>query len=217
MRADAKSLLVSPMLADYPEHVPGGWTLFFEGHYFAIHEMYGQLEVGVVPLQHRDQWVFRENNGGPTLMVGYTRKRNVFAKLFRRPGKIDKVMMLQKDRFNLNGDGLNYEVPEAFIDSANATKWDDSIYKALGGTDCQPEPDAEPISGRGFAGHRQYFVLNSEHEGTSAVAVQLTEQEIAKIADVDWLVLMTWQDAVRNTRDASSGMALARFVADFVG
>jgi hypothetical protein len=45
-------------------------------------------------------------------------------------------------------------------------------------------------------------------------AFKLTQEQVQAVSDSDKLQLMPWRDAIRITRDALSGMAIARFVAE---
>jgi hypothetical protein len=216
-RHSSKLLVDGGILTDYPPHTEGlisTWEV--NGHVYGVHSSgCYQVEIGVVPRESRDTLAIREAHGGRPLMVGYTRKRGLFARLLRRPGKLDRILLVQKDRYNLKGGELDYEIPEAFIGTDGTPKWDTVIYRGLTGTDFQPEADFEILSGRNFVGHRDYFVLLDEKDGAYVVAVELTEEQVKNTDNVDWLVLMTWQQAVNTTRDARSGMPIARLVANF--
>lgn len=193
-------LLVEPMLADYPADVTPGWTHRNEGHHIVVNSRFGQLEVGMVPGASWDQWLFRENNGGGSLVIGY----------IRQDGQL-KVMMLKAPRFNLVGDGDDYELPGGFVDDGE-TKLVTAIREMLEETDQLANP--EPVQGRGYVGNRAFFQLAGEDEGTSVFAFELSDEQVDAIDGSDKLQLMRWQDAIRTTRDALSGMAIARLVAD---
>ena len=200
------TLLVEPMLADYPAGVTPGWTHRNEGHHFVVNSRFGQLEVGMVPGASWDQWLFHENHGGGSLMIAYTRKRRLF-----KQDEV-KLMMLRADRFNLVGEFGDYELPGGFSEGGE-TKVVTAIRETLEETDQLSYP--VPVSGRGFVGNRAFFKLNNEQEGTSVFAFELTDEQVKAVNASDKLFLCSWQEAIRMTRDALSGMAIARFVADF--
>jgi len=194
--------LTKPMLDDYAEDAVPGWKYIDRGHHVFANPNYGQLEVGKVPGESWDQWLFHENGGGGSLVIGY-RFNDLSNKL--------EIMMLKAARFNLIGDSDDYELPGGFVDG-DETKLITAIREGLEETGQLSNP--EPVSGRGFVGNRAFFQLNGEHEGTSVFMFELTDEQVEAIGTSDKLEMMPWQDAVRATRDALSGMAIARFVAE---
>lgn len=198
------TLLVEPMLDDYPADTVPQWTHSNNGHHIVVNGKFGQLEVGMVPGATWDQWLFHENNGGGSLVIGY--------RWGRQKGWL-QVMMLKANRFNLVGDSDDYELPGGFVDKGE-TKLNTAIRETIEETDQLVNP--VPVSGRGYVGNRAFFQLNGEHEGTSVFMFELTDEQIDAVNASDKLQLMYWKDAIRTTRDALSGMALARFVADML-
>ncbi len=70
-----------------------------------------------------------------------------------------------------------------------------------------------PVPGRGYVGNRAFFALNGESEGTHVFAFELTPEQIEDISSSGKLLLTSWRQAITQTRDALSGMAIARLVA----
>ncbi|GEM_PF-3347481 len=192
------TLLVEPMLEDYPAGVTPGWTHTNDGHHIVVNSVFGQLEVGMVPSKSWDQWLFHENGGGGSLVIGYA----------EIDGKLN-VMMLKANRFNLKGDQDDWELPGGFVDDGE-TKLNTAIRETIEETDQLVNP--HPIQGRGYVGNRAFFQLQGEDEGTSVFAFELTPEQIEAIGNSDKLQLMTPKDAINTTRDALSGMAIGRFV-----
>lgn len=188
------------MLDDYPAEATPGWKHRNNGHHIVVNGTFGQLEVGMVPGKSWDQWLFHENGGGGSLVVGYS----------QQGGQLE-VMMLKANRFNLVGDSDDWELPGGFVDNGE-TKLNTAIRETIEETDQLVNP--EPVTGRGYVGNRAFFQLAGEHEGTSVFAFELTDDQVDAVNNSDKLQLMSWQDAIRITRDALSGMAIARFVAD---
>jgi 8-oxo-dGTP pyrophosphatase MutT (NUDIX family) len=195
------TLLVEPMLADYTATDAPGWTHENVGHHFVVNSKFGQLEIGMVPGKSWDQWLFHENAGGGSLVIGYAEIDNEL-----------HVLMLKANRFNLVGDSDDYEGPGGFKDEDDSTKLVTAVRELLEETDQLANP--EPVSGRGYVGNRAFFQLASEDEGTSVFAFELTDEQVTATNDSDKLALMPWRDAIRTTRDALTGMAIARLVAD---
>lgn len=195
------TLLVEPMLEDYPATVTPGWTHRNDGHHFVVNSVFGQLEVGMVPGASWDQWLFHENKGGGALMVGW----------IRIAGTVH-VMMLKANRFNLKGDQEDWELPGGFVDHDDDTKLVTAVRETLEETDTLALP--KPVKGRGYVGNRAFFQLNGEDEGTSVFAFELSKEHVDAIQASDKLQLMSWQDAIQTTRDALSGMAIARLIAE---
>lgn len=195
-------LLTEPMLDDYAATDKPDWTHEDEGHHFFFHHKFGQLEVGKVPGKPWDQWLFHENAGGGAMVIGYA--------------VIDdelNVLMLKANRFNLEGDEDDYEGPGGFVDEEdNSVKLATAIRELLEETDLLANP--EPVSGRGYVGNRAFFQLDGEDEGTSVFTFELTDEQVKAANKSDKLALMPWRDAIRTTRDALSGMAIARLIAD---
>lgn len=191
------TLLIEPMLDDYPANTTPGWTHQNEGHHIVVNSQFGQLEVGMVPGKSWDQWLFHENNGGGSLVVGY----------HVTPSGVLEVMMLKANRFNLKGTQDDWELPGGFVDDGE-TKLGTAIRETIEETDQLINPD--PVQGRGFVGNRAFFQLNSEDEGTSVFAFELTPEQIEAINKSDKLELMPWSKAVTVSRDALSIAALAR-------
>jgi len=189
-----------PMLADYSSDIKPGWEYSYDGHHFAFNSRFGVLEIGMVPGAPYDQWLFHENNGGGSLVIGFVRQGNQLM-----------VMMLKANRFNLKGDQDDWELPGGFVDEGE-TKLNTAIRETIEETDQLANP--YPVSGRGFVGNRAFFQLRDENEGTSVFAFELTPEQVEATNRSPKLQLMSWQDAIRTTRDALSGMAIGRFVAD---
>lgn len=194
------TLLVEPMLDDYVADTVPGWTHMNLGHHFVVNSRFGQLEVGMVPGKSWDQWLFHEIAGGGSLVIGYTGE-----------GIDLQVMMLRANRFNLVGAQDDWELPGGFVDDGE-TKLVTAIREGLEETDQLTNP--KPVPGRGYVGNRAFFQLESEDEGTSVFAFQLTPEQVKAVEASDKLKLTPWRDAVRRTRDALSGMAIARLVAE---
>ena len=196
---DTQQTTTQPMLADYTAEIVPGWTHRYNGHHFVVNSRFGSLEVGVVPGMTWDQPLFHENSGGGSLVIGFT-----------RIGDQLMVMMLRANRFNLVGND-DYELPGGFVENGE-TKLATGIRETFEETDQLSNP--ETVTGRGYVGNRAFFMLDGEHEGTSVFAFQLSDEQVQAAYSSPKLVMMPWQDAIRLTRDALSGMAIARFVAD---
>lgn len=211
--------LVEPMLDDYQAGTVPGWTVTDEGHHFIINGQFGQLEVGMVPGKCWDQWLFHENNGGGSLVVGWIvwpldDPAVVSPTDFGAGGADYHVMMLRAPRFNLVGDEDDWELPGGFVDNGEP-KLTGAIREMLEPDEASMLTNPAPIQGRGFVGNRAFFQLNGENEGTSVFAFELAAEHLAAIkASEGRLALMPWRDAIRTTRDALSGMAIARLIAD---
>lgn len=209
-------LLVEPMLDDYTASDTPGWTHQNNGHHIVVNGKFGQLEVGMVPGKSWDQWLFHENNGGGSLVIGWTTQPwhdEYFADSGDwTPTTRLRIMMLKANRFNLVGDNDDYELPGGFVDEDDTTKLATGIRETIEETDQLANP--EPVQGRGYVGNRAFFQLNGEDEGTSVFAFELTPEQVDAVIASDKLQLMSWQDAIRTTRDALTGMAIARFIAD---
>jgi hypothetical protein len=206
--------LVPPMLEDYPTYAKPGWDCRFEGHLIATHPMRGQLELGVVPHKQHDQWLFHENSETTVLVVCYTRKRNWLQRLLRLRGKADKVVMHQKDKFNLVGNGLDYELPTGSVEADREIRLNIDLRRKL--EQAGQLADLEALPGRRFVGHNEYFQLFGEHDGTVVLAVELTVAQAKVVDDDAYLFFMTVEEAGRTSRDARSGMALLRFATAMV-
>ncbi|MGH7241113.1 MAG: NUDIX domain-containing protein [Candidatus Saccharimonadales bacterium] len=197
-------LLVEPMLDDYPAETIPGWTYDNFGHHLVVNGKFGQLEVGMVPGKSWDQWLFHENGGGGALVAGYSFIDGAL-----------HIMMLAADRFNLVGDA-DYELPGGFVDEDEA-KLATAIREMLEDDEAGMLTNPTPVQGRGYVGNRAFFQLAGEHEGTAVFMFELAPDHLENIEASDGkLVLMSWQDAVRTTRDALSGHAIARVVADLL-
>lgn len=196
------AMLLKPMLEDYPADATPGWTHQDDGHHVFVNPRFGQLEIGTVPGKSWDQWLFHENNGGGSLVIGFTLRSIQLS-----------VMMLRANRFNLVGENDDYELPGGFVDNGE-TKLVTAVRELLEETDTLANSSLKPVSGRGYVGNRAFFQLNGEDEGTSVFAFELSPEQVESVYASDKLVMMPWQDAVRITRDALSGMAIARFVAE---
>ena len=211
------TLLIEPMLADYSADTVPGWTHQNEGHHFVVNSKFGQLEVGMVPGKSWDQWLFHENNGGGSLVVAYAYMETIEDRMgpYLAPNENGSlyVMMLRANRFNLKGDQDDWELPGGFVDGGE-TKLVTAIRETLEETDALANP--EPVPGRGYVGNRAFFQLNSEDEGTSVFTFELSTEQLRAITHSDKLALMPWRDAIRTTRDALSGMAIARFIAEML-
>lgn len=192
------TLLIEPMLDDYQAGTTPGWTHRNEGHHIVVNSRFGQLEVGMVPGAGYDQWLFHENSGGGSLIIGHAEIEGE-----------TMVMMLLANRFNLKSDQDDWELPGGFVDDGE-TKLTTAIREGLEETDQLANP--EPIPGRGYVGNRAFFQLNGEHEGTSVFAFELTPEQVAAINNSPKLKLMSLKDAVNTTRDGLTGLALARFM-----
>jgi 8-oxo-dGTP pyrophosphatase MutT (NUDIX family) len=192
------------MLEDYAPGATPGWTTTNNGHPVYENSRFGTLEVGVVPGKSWDQWLFHENKGGGSLVIGY----------YPQHGRL-YVMMLRANRFNLAGNEDDFELPGGFTDEDDTTKLNTALRELLEETGQQVK-DAQQVAGRLYVGNRAFFKLNSENEGTSVFAFELTDAHLNAIHATDELALMPWQDAIRNTRDALSGMAIARLVAELL-
>lgn len=188
-----------PMLADYAAGTTPGWTVTNEGHIIVENPSFGRLEIGMVPGKSWDQWIFHENRGGGALVIGFTEDNEDLS-----------IMMLKANRFNLNGDQDDWELPGGFVDDDDATKLVTGIRETIEETDQLANP--RPVEGRGFVGNRAFFWLDSEDEGTSVFAFELTPDQLEAINRSDKLQLMTAKEAINVTRDALSGMAIGRFV-----
>jgi 8-oxo-dGTP pyrophosphatase MutT (NUDIX family) len=203
-------LLIEPMLEDYPADMVPGWPHTNDGHHIVINGQFGQLEVGKVPGKSWDQWLFHENNGGGSLVIGWYREYFPLDRDLNPFGPL-QVMMLKANRFNLKGNQDDWELPGGFVDEGE-TKLTTAIRETIEETDQLANPS--PVSGRGYVGNRAFFQLNGEDEGTSVFAFKLAQEQVQAVSDSDKLQLMPWRDAIRITRDALSGMAIARFVAE---
>jgi ADP-ribose pyrophosphatase YjhB (NUDIX family) len=203
-----ETLLVEPMLEDYPAGVTPGWTHSNEGHHIVVNSVFGQLEVGMVPGKGYDQWLFHENNGGGSLVIGWYREYFPLVRDLKPFGPL-QIMMLKADRFNLKGDEVDWELPGGFVD-AGETKLYTAIRETIEETDQLVNP--APVQGRGYVGNRAFFALNFEDEGTSVFEFMLTQEQVEAIERSDKLQLMTPHEAICTTRDALSGMAIGRFV-----
>lgn len=202
-------LLVEPMLDDYPTDATPGWAVVKEGHHYVVNSRFGQLEVGMVPGMPWDQWLFHENGGGGSLVIGYARILEDFtsSRIIEGIG----IMMLKANRFNLVGDQDDWELPGGFLEDGE-TKLAAGIRETFEETDQLALP--APVNGRLYAANRAFNMLDGEDEGTSVFAFELSDQQVTAIEESDKLTLMPWQEAIRITRDALSGMAIARLVAD---
>ena len=154
----------------------------------------------MVPGKSWDQWLFHENGGGGSLVIGYAWLTSGL-----------HVMMLKANRFNLEGDQDDWELPGGFVEDGE-TKLVAAIREGLEETGQLTNPS--PVPGRGFVGNRAFFKLQSEDEGTSVFAFELTDEQVEAVQANDNLSFMTLKDAVRITRDALTGMALARFMVE---
>jgi hypothetical protein len=197
-------LLAEPMLEDFTPQAKTGWKYFFRGHHFVVNSRFGQLEYGMVPDAGYDQWLFHENGGGGSLTIGYTRKRRWF-----RQDDI-QIVMLRADRFNLVGEFGDFELPGGFTEDGE-TKIMTAIRETLEETDQLVHPNY--VAGRNFVGNRAFFKLDSEREGTSVLAYELTKEQVKAVNASDKVFLCSWQGAIRMTRDALTGMAIARLIA----
>jgi 8-oxo-dGTP pyrophosphatase MutT (NUDIX family) len=156
----------------------------------------GTLQIGLHPSGKFDQWLFHEKSGGGAMAVGYTRK-----------GDELYVMMLVANRFNLVGDEEDLEVPGGFQEGDEAALTG-AARETVEETGIKPE--LRTVPGRAFVGNRSFFYLPGEDEGTRVFMFELTEDQAKAVEDDPGLRLMPWRDAVRKTRDALSGMAIAR-------
>lgn len=181
-----------------------GWTMtmqFGEPIRFE-NQRFGVLEIGMHPGGKFDQWLFHENGGGGVMTVGYARKADGLY-----------VMMLVANRFNMAGDEDDIEVPGGFFDGREA-----ALTGAARETieETGVNPDLTPLTGRNFVGNRAFWVVDGEHEGTRVFGFELTDDQVTLIEADPRLRLMRWQDAVHTTRDALSGMAIARAIAELL-
>ena len=196
------TLLVEPMLEDYPADATPGWVHSNTGHHTVVNGKFGQLEIGMVPGKPWDQWLFHENAGGGSLVVGYAWTDNGLA-----------IMMLKANRFNLVGDD-DWELPGGFVENENEAKLATAVREMIEPDEAGMLVNPDSVSGRGYVGNRAFFKLESEDEGTSVFKFELTPEQIEAIEASDTLKLMPWKTALRVTRDALSGHAIARVIAE---
>lgn len=196
------TLLVEPMLDDYPADATPGWTHTNNGHHIVVNSRFGQLEIGQVPGMGYDQWLFHEIGGGGALAVGYAWIE----------GKLH-LMTLKANRFNLVGDEDDWEAAGGFIEDGEP-KLVTAIRELLEETGQLANP--VPVQGRGFVGNRAFFKLDGEHEGTEVFMFELTDEHVEAISNSDKLDLMHWKQASRISRDALSIAAFARVTAELL-
>jgi 8-oxo-dGTP pyrophosphatase MutT (NUDIX family) len=183
-----------------------GWTMTMEpGEPIVFsNPKFGELAIGMHPSGKFDQPLFHEIGGGGVMAVGYA----------RFGGELH-VMVLKAPRPNYIGDEdmPDIEVPGGFFNGREA---------ALAGAarelieETGVVPSLEPVEGRHFAGNRAFFVIDGEDEGTRVFTFELSEVQIPLVEADNRLQLMPWRAAIRQTRDALSGMAIARVVAELL-
>jgi hypothetical protein len=156
---------------------------------------YGKLVIGMHPSGKFDQWVFHEVNGGGVMTIGYH---------VANDGTI-KVLMQAQSRFNLIGDMPDIETTSGGFQDDGTVALPEAIREQLEESQAVPNEMVQ-LPGRKFVGNRAFFFLDGENEGTDAFCFMLSDEQVREFESE----LMPWGYAVRNTRDALSGMVLAR-------
>lgn len=191
------------LLAGYEPGAEPGWVHTYPGHHVFGSPMFGTLEVGMVPGEGWDQWVFEEVTGGGVMAIGVTRD----------PGDLF-VALLKAGRFNLMGGHDDYEVPGGFQDPGEVAMR--GAYRELfEETGILAELHALP--GRLFTGNRSFGVLRGEGAGTEGFYFWLTRKHLDHIrTQQNKLTLVHWRDAARISRDGLSGAIIARVLAELL-
>jgi hypothetical protein len=177
-----------------------GWQLFqAPGQPIVIiNPRFGKLVIGMTQDGKYDQWLFEENNGGGVLSVGYYVDAN--DKLW--------VLMLNATRGNLIGDEQDIECTGGFHDG-NTMALPESLRETIEEAGIVPNELVE-LAGRKFTFNRAFGFLKSEELGTDAFSFELSRNQVELIQADPSLTLIPWGKAVRQSRDALSGMVLAR-------
>ena len=150
-----------------------------------------------------DQPLFIENQGGGSLVVCFGIAMGTVM-----------ILMRHRNRYNLVGSEIwpgviDIEIPGGFA-NIGEEKMQTGIRELLEETGVEIG-EVREIPGRLFGTNRAMWYIGGEHEGVSVYCCQIGG-ELTNTARYHWL---PWQEAVNLTRDALSGMAIARLVASF--
>lgn len=164
---------------------------------------YGTLEIGMTAGGKYDTWRWHQNGGGGVLVVPWT----------RRDGEI-YVMAWENPRENLIGDEPDIEMTGGFLNGTEPV-FTGAMREAFEETGVMPNSDdLEHCSGRLYTDNRAFGGLKGEHEGNHAFQFELSDAQIELIEADSQLHLIDWRQFARDCRDALSGMAVLKMLAD---